>query len=157
MKHLGFQPVFDKDCKILILGSFPSVKSREVGFYYGNKLNRFWKMLEDVFEEKIGQTKEEKIAFLKKHHIALWDVVQTSDIEGSADISLEKSNIETANFSFLLPPNTKVEKILCNGKTAYTLFQKICKTNIPVLCMTSTSSANPRFDFEQWKSALISK
>ena len=126
-------------------------------FIYGHKLNRFWTMLEKIFNEKIGQTKEEKIVFLKKHHIALWDVVQKSDLEGSADLALEKSHIETANFSFLLPPNTKVEKILCNGKTAYNLFQKICQTDLPILCMPSTSSANPRFDFEQWKNALTSK
>lgn len=151
----GFDPVFDENSKVLILGSFPSVKSRAVGFYYGNKQNRFWKTLEKVFDEKISDNIQEKIKFLKKHNIALWDVVQESDLKGSADVTLEKSNKKTADFSFLLPPNTKIEKILCNGKTAYNLFLSLCKTEIPTIYLSSTSPANPRYDFEKWKAELL--
>ncbi|MGN1201563.1 MAG: DNA-deoxyinosine glycosylase [Candidatus Caccovivens sp.] len=152
--HTGFPPIYDEESRILILGSFPSVKSREAGFYYGNPQNRFWKMLENVFDEKISNDIKEKVQFLKKHKIALWDVVQESDLKGSADITLKKSHNKTADFAFLLPPNTKVEKILCNGKTAYNIFTQICQTDIPVTCLPSTSPANPRYNFSDWQNAL---
>lgn len=153
-KNKGFEPVYDKNSKILILGSFPSVKSRAVGFYYENKQNRFWKMLEQIFGEKISDSIDDKKAFLKRHNIALWDVIQESDLKGSADVDLEKSNITTADFSFLFPPNTKIEKVLCNGKTAYNLFLKLYPTDIPVTYLSSTSPANPRYNFEEWKNQL---
>ncbi len=152
----GFEPVYDKNSEILILGSFPSVKSREAGFYYGNKRNRFWTMLSQVFEEKIEDSIESKIAFLKNHKIALWDVVSQSDLNGSADKALEESNKKIANFSFLFPPHTRVRKILCNGKTAYNLFQEVNQTTLDCFCMPSTSPANPRYDFKIWEKALKS-
>ena len=150
----GFEPVYDKDSEILILGSFPSVKSREQGFYYGHKQNRFWKMLSQVFNEEIKDDIPSKISFLHKHHIALYDVIIESDLKGSSDYALEKSNIKTGAFAPLLPPNTKVEKILCNGKTAYHLFTENYKTDIPIFCMPSTSSANPRYNIEDWRNAI---
>lgn len=150
----GFDPVFDKNSKVLILGSFPSVKSREYGFYYGNKQNRFWKMLEYVFNEKIEDDINFKKQFLLTHKIALFDVVEKSDLKGSADVSLEKSNHELADFSFLFPPNTKIEKVICNGKTAYNLFIKNYNCPVAVIYLSSTSSANPKFSFEEWKSVL---
>ncbi len=202
----GFEPVFDENSKILILGSFPSVKSRENGFYYGNPQNRFWKMLSQIFSKNFENNVESKKAFLKKHKIALYDVVLQSDLNGSTDLSLEKSNRDIADISALLPPCTKVEKILCNGKTAFKLltqnnpsiifenektflianlkdksiFKKVeekskkfnlencqketnCSKNaqkpvknvkIPIFCLPSTSSANPRFDISVWKNAL---
>lgn len=150
----GFEPVFNKNSRVLILGSFPSVKSRENGFYYGNKQNRFWRMLGKIFNEEIKDDINFKTTFLLIHNIALFDVVTESDLSGSADVSLEKSNHKVADFEFLLPPHTKIEKILCNGKTAYNLFLEKCKTSLPVICMSSTSSANPRFDIEDWKSEL---
>lgn len=153
-KFKGFEPVYDKNSKVLILGSFPSVKSRAVGFYYGNKQNRFWNMLSKVLNENIPDDIEEKKKILKKHHIALWDVIQESDLKGSSDLELSKSNMTTKDFSFLLPPNTQIEKILCNGKTAYNLFTAFCKTDITTICMPSTSSANPRYSFETWQNQL---
>ncbi len=153
----GFEPVFDKDSEILILGSFPSVKSRQTGFYYGNKQNRFWKMLGKIFNEEIEDNTEFKKLFLLKHKIALFDVVAESDLAGSADSSLEKSEFKICNMKFLFPPNTNIKKILCNGKTAYNLFYNSNQTNLPILAMPSTSSANPRFDFEIWKNEIISK
>ncbi len=150
----GFEPVFDKHSKVLILGSFPSVKSRQTGFYYGNKQNRFWKMLESIFNEKIEDNISAKKQFLLLHNIALFDVVSESDLSGSADLSLEKSNHKIPNFDFLLPPNTDVKIILCNGKTSYNLLLQNYKTELPVICMPSTSSANPRFNIEIWQNKL---
>ncbi len=172
----GFKPVYDENSRVLILGSFPSVKSRKVGFYYGNKQNRFWRMLEGVFNEKIEQEnlktqsknqtltqtsadaqaddRQSKINFLLKHNIALFDVVCESDLVGSADSTLAVSNNKLSDISFLLPPNTKVEKIICNGKTAYNFLMKNYKFDVVIVCLSSTSSANPRYNFLQWKEAL---
>lgn len=150
----GFEPVYNKNSRILILGSFPSVKSREYGFYYGNKQNRFWKMLSQIFNENISDDIEDKKHFLLKHNIALYDVVLESDLKGSADVILEKSKNKIADMSFLLPPNTKVEKILCNGKTAYNLLVENLKTNIPIVYLPSTSPANPRFNITVWQKEL---
>ena len=150
----GFEPVYDKNSKILILGSFPSVKSRLNGFYYGNKQNRFWKMLSQVFNESVSDNIEKKKEFVLKHNIALYDVVLESDLQGSSDIELEKSNKKICDLSFLLPPFTKVKKIICNGKTAYKLLVDQFQTDIPILCLSSTSPANPRYNFNEWKEAL---
>lgn len=150
----GFEAVFNNKSEILILGSFPSVKSRANGFYYGNKQNRFWKMLEFVFNENIEDDIDFKKHFLLSHHIALFDVVEESDLKGSADISLEKSNHKLADFSFLLPPNTGVKKVICNGKTAFNLFTENYNCPVPVIYLSSTSSANPRFSYEEWNKEL---
>lgn len=147
----GFEPVFDKNSRILILGSFPSVKSRKQGFYYGNKQNRFWRMLETIFKEKIGDDILSKKEFLFKHGIALFDVVEKSNLEGSADDTLEKSNFKIADFDLIFKSAKNLEKVLCNGKTAYNLFTKNYALNLQVICMPSTSSANPRFDIKQWE------
>lgn len=152
--EIGFAPVYNPQSKILILGSFPSVKSRAVGFYYGNKQNRFWRMLSATFEAPIGEQIEEKIAFLHQHHIALWDVVECSDLVGSDDKNLDLSNHTICDISFLLPPSTNVNCILCNGKTAYHLLTENFETSIPILCMPSTSPANPRYRIEPWKEAI---
>lgn len=173
--HHGFAPVFDENSEILILGSFPSVKSRQNGFYYGNKQNRFWKMLEEVYGEKIEDEIEAKKSFVLKHKIALYDVVEESNLSGSADATLEKSTYTPSDISFLLPPHTKVGKILCNGKTAYGILTKNLKKDIschsdkkliknqerqseicgiPIFCMMSTSPANPRFSVQEWKEIL---
>lgn len=111
-------------------------------------------MLKTIFCEEFDDSKTSKIRFLKKHKIALFDVVTSSDLSGSADSDLAKSNIRTANFDFLLPPHTKLEKIICNGKTAYNLFKKFAITTVPVICLPSTSSANPRFDLRLWQKEL---
>lgn len=99
----GFEPIYDSQSKVLILGSFPSVKSREVGFYYGNKQNRFWKMLSKVFDEDIGDSTKDKINFLLKHNISMWDVVESSDLVGSMDNSLLKSHNKICDINRLLP------------------------------------------------------
>ncbi len=89
-RKIGFAPIFDENSRVLILGSFPSVKSREIDFYYGNKQNRFWKMLCGFFQEEIPSTQEEKIEFLLRRNVALWDMVMSCEIEGSSDASIKK-------------------------------------------------------------------
>ncbi len=149
---LGFPPVFNKDSKVLILGSFPSVKSREISFYYGNKQNRFWKMLCGFFACEIPNTVEEKKAFLLEKGVALWDVVTACEIEGSSDASVK--NPELANLNEIFQ-TANIQKILLNGTLAYDLFiTKYADINVPYEKMLSTSSANPRYNQESWHKAL---
>ena len=145
---------YSEDSRVLILGSFPSVKSRAAGFYYGNKQNRFWKTLEKIFSSKPLETIDEKIAFLLNHNIALYDVVSSSDLKTSSDSELVTSNKTLGDILPLLPPYTKVEKILCNGKTSYEILTKTLSTNIPIIYLPSTSPANPRFTFDAWQQEL---
>lgn len=151
-RKIGFAPVFDKDSRVLILGSFPSVKSREVDFYYGHKQNRFWKMLCGYFNEGIPATKEEKIAFLKRNKIALWDMAVSCEIKGSSDASVK--NAVTADLQEILP-YAKIEKILLNGTLSYDLFMKsYADLDVSFEKMPSTSPANPRYDEKVWRRAL---
>lgn len=151
-KKIGFAPVYNENSKVLILGSFPSVKSREISFYYGHKQNRFWKMLCGYFQEEIPLSIEGKKDFLYRNKIALWDIAVACEIEGSADSTLK--NAEIADLSEMLT-GAKIEKILLNGSLAYQLFlQKYDTIEIPYAKMPSTSPANPRYKEETWKKAL---
>lgn len=149
-QHLshGFEPVFDSESQILILGSFPSVKSREDGFYYGHKMNRFWKVLAAVFGEKVPETIEEKKAFLLKNHIAVWDVIESCDIKGSSDSSIK--NVVPADIDGLLD-KTNIVKIFANGQTAYKLYKKYVykKTNKDIEVLPSTSPANAAWSLDR--------
>ena len=102
---MGFPPVFNEESKVLILGSFPSVKSREISFYYGHKQNRFWKMLCGYFQENIPETIEGKKTFLLQRNIALWDIATACQIQGSSDASIKNAKIAD------LQPIFKVAKI----------------------------------------------
>ena len=150
-KKTGFAPVCDKNSRVLILGSFPSVKSREIEFYYGNKQNRFWKMLCGYFGEEIPFSVQDKKKFLVRNKIALWDMVTSCEIDGSADASVK--NAEIADVDGLVK-NTKIERILLNGTLAYKLFVANYKGNLPYAKMPSTSPANPRYQQEIWWNAL---
>lgn len=151
-KKIGFAPVFDENSRVLILGSFPSVKSRQIDFYYGNKQNRFWKMLCGYFGEEIPPTTEEKKAFLYRRQIALWDMVVACEIEGSSDASVK--NAEIADLSQVLE-RANIRKILLNGTLAYNLFtEKYAALPVPYEKMPSTSPANPRYDENKWRKAL---
>ncbi len=154
MNKIAFQPYYNKNSRILILGSFPSVKSREEGFYYGNKKNRFWKTLAQTFNDPLPITIDEKKKLLNKYKIALYDVVESSSLKGSSDLELQKDYTLVSNLDKLLPPYTKVEKILCNGKLAYNLTIENFDFNIPVKYMQSTSPVNPRYRFEDWQKEL---
>ena len=144
----NIEPYYNYDSKILILGSFPSVKSREVGFYYGHPQNRFWKVLAAVYEDSIPSTIEKKKKFLKVHKIALWDVIGSCEITGSSDSSIK--NIEVNPVGEIIP-NTEIKKIIANGKTAEKLYKKYLndKINLPFESLPSTSPANASYSLEK--------
>lgn len=144
-----FEPVIDKESKVLILGSFPSVKSREINFYYGNKQNKFWKVLEEYFDEKIPENTDEKRAFLLAHHIALWDIVGSSQIIGSSDNELIKKINSVNDIPKLLQDFPTIQTVICNGKASYNLTKKYFP-NIATAYLPSTSPANVSFKKETW-------
>lgn len=147
----GFAPVFDGDSRVLILGSFPSVKSRQAEFYYGNKQNRFWKMLSEAFFESEPLTVEDKIQLCLKHNVALWDIVSSCNIIGSMDVDIK--DYELVDLQQVLSSG-KIEKILCNGATSYKLTKIAYNGNLPVFKLPSTSPANVRFDKDVWLAHL---
>lgn len=148
----GFTPVYGKESRVLILGSFPSVKSRETGFYYGNPHNRFWRTVCGYFGENVPASVAEKREFLLRRRIALWDVITSCEIVGSSDASIKNERV--ADVKKLLT-ETKISAVLCNGSKAYSLFAERFPEYIPIaLRLSSTSPANPRFSAEEWKGAL---
>ncbi len=151
-QKMGFPPIYNADSRILILGSFPSVKSREIAFYYGNKQNRFWRTVCGFFGEEIPETTQGKEAFLIRRNIALWDMVIACEVDGSADSSIK--NVKISDLSPIFH-TAKIEKILLNGTLAFDLFvSQYCDCGIPYVKMPSTSPANPRFQEEQWRKEL---
>lgn len=147
-------PVFDEDSKILILGSFPSVKSREVNFFYGHKRNRFWKLMEKIYDVKPLESIEEKKSFLHEKHIALWDVIHSCKIEGSSDASI--SDVVPNDLNVILNCS-KVERIYVNGKTAEKMYVRYIEDQIQreYIVLPSTSPANAAYSLEKlyevWK------
>lgn len=142
-----FGAFFDENSQILILGSFPSVKSREQGFYYGHPQNRFWRVLTKIWGESTPQTIEEKKTFLLKNKIALWDVIERCEIKGSADASIK--NAEPTDLSLVLD-NSQVAKIFLNGRTAAKLYEKFHKRETrAVFTLPSTSPANATYSLER--------
>lgn len=141
-------PVFDKNCQILILGSFPSVKSREGQFFYHHKQNRFWKVLSAIFDDTLPETIKEKKSFLLTHHIAVWDVIASCDIEGSSDSSIK--NAVPNDFSKILKA-APIHQIYTNGGTAYKLYHKYCEkeTGLTAIKLPSTSPANASFSLDR--------
>jgi len=150
-KYKGFEPLYDDNSKILILGSFPSVKSRAEGFYYGNKQNRFWKMLSTAFCAPLPQTIDEKKALCLSSDIALWDIVDSCEIKGSMDADIVNFDLVDLD-AFLRGKN--IAKILCNGAKSYELTLSAYKGSVPVHKMPSTSPANVRFDQSVWLTQL---
>lgn len=148
----GFAPCADTESRLLILGSFPSVKSRAEGFYYGNPHNRFWRTVCAFFGEIVPADVAGKKDFLARRHIALWDVVLSCEIQGSADASIREE--EVADVAGLIE-GSKIRAVFCNGKLAYRLLtERAAPLAVPVLCLPSTSPANPRFDAAVWQDAL---
>lgn len=145
-----FGPYINKDSKVLILGSIPSVKSREYGFYYMHKQNRFWKVMSDLFKEDFPITIEDKKMFLKKHKIALWDVIDTCDINGSSDSSIKNPKVN--NIKKLID-GSNVKYIFVTGKKALELYNKYCYKNtlIKAIYLPSTSGANCGVSYERLK------
>lgn len=142
-------PVFDSHSTILILGSFPSVKSREIGFFYGHPQNRFWKVLAAVFEEQtVPKDTDEKRDFLLRNGVALWDVICYCDITGSSDSSIR--NVVPNDLTPILE-QADIRQIYVNGKKAMSLYQRYLEpeTDRKAICLPSTSPANASWNLER--------
>ncbi len=147
IKH-PIAPVFDANSKVLILGSFPSVKSREQGFFYGHKQNRFWQVLAKVFNKIVPETIAEKREFLSSIGVAVWDVISECEITGSADGSIK--NVKPNDLSVILN-EAKIEKIFVNGKTAAKYYEKYIYDDIKIKAdiLPSTSPANAAWSLDR--------
>ncbi len=147
-----FPPVFDESSEILVLGSFPSVKSREQGFYYGHPRNRFWKVLAAVFGAEEPQGIDAKTAFLLKHKIALWDVVASCEITGSSDASIKNA---VGNDLDVILSAAPIRKMFANGKTAEALYRRLLLPRFgrEIMVLPSTSPANAACSVETLISA----
>ena len=153
----GFGPVYNEDSTILILGSFPSVKSREQGFFYGHPRNRFWKVLAAVLQEKEPETIEEKKDMLLRRGIAVYDVIEQCSIKGSSDSSIR--DVVPADLKEIVK-HSKIQKVYTNGKTAGKLYRKYQdkELQLPMEELPSTSPANAAFSLEKligiWSSVI---
>ncbi len=149
-----FPPLYNENSKVLILGSFPSVKSREQMFFYGHPQNRFWKVMSAVFKSVEPISKEEKTQFLLSHGIALWDVIASCEITGSSDSSIKDV---VANDISVILKSADIRTIYVNGKTAEKYFNKYTKKVIgrDATCLPSTSPANAVWSLdkliEKWR------
>ncbi len=147
-------PLFDENSKILILGSFPSVKSREDMFFYAHRQNRFWKVIAGVLGAEVPETVEQKRKLLLENNIALWDVIASCDITGSSDSSIK--NVVPNDLSLILD-NADIKQIFVNGKTAEKYYNKYIKNSIKrnAFTLASTSPANAAWSvdrlIEEWR------
>lgn len=149
-----FGPIYNKQSNILILGSFPSVKSRENDFYYMHPQNRFWKLLELIYKDDFTTTDiEKKKKLLHKHHIALYDVIESCTIQGSSDSSIK--DVQVADIKMIMK-NTSINFIYLNGRKAENIFlEYFDDLNEYARYLPSTSPANARYSIEdlleEWK------
>lgn len=143
-----FQPVYDKQSRILMLGTMPSPKSRETGFYYGHPRNRFWKVVSDVCGEELPVTIEDKIAFSHRNHIAVWDVLAGCEIRGADDSSIRNP---VANDMGIILKCADIRAIFATGTKAAQLYRRYCYpgTGIEIICLPSTSPANCTVSYEK--------
>ncbi len=141
-------PVYDERSKILILGSFPSVASRAEMFFYGHPQNRFWQVVARVFEDTTPRTVEEKRAFLLRHRIAVWDVLASCEIVGSADSTIRSA---TANDLSGILASAPITRIFVNGKTAEKYYKRYLEEKLgrTATCLPSTSPANAAFSLDK--------
>ena len=148
----NFAPVFDSHSRILMLGTMPSPKSRENGFYYGHPRNRFWKVISDLCGEPLPVTREDKTALLLSHRIAVWDVLAGCDIRGADDSSVRNPK---ANDMGIILSCADICAVFATGTKAYQLYQKHCfpKTGVEAALLPSTSPANCRTSYEELKKA----
>lgn len=153
-----FPPLYDESSTILILGSLPSVKSREQLFFYGHPQNRFWKVMAALTDENVPMTIDEKKELLHKHHIALWDTIYSCDIVGSSDSSIK--NVVPTDIEPIIN-NSKITKIFCNGNTSGKYYKKYQQNNIGIeaVVLPSTSPANAAFSLEKllevWQKLIV--
>lgn len=151
------EPLYDENSKILILGSFPSVKTREYGFFYGHKQNRFWKIMENLFDASLTRDIEERRDFLLSHNIAVFDSIYACDIIGSSDASIK--NVVPSDLKEVVE-GSKISKVFCNGGTSFKYYKKYHRDilGIDAIQLPSTSPANARYSLEdlieEWKIIL---
>lgn len=154
MERHNISPIFDENSKILILGSFPSVKSREGKFFYNHPQNRFWKVISKICKYSEPKTVQDKITMLLENNIAVWDVIQSCDIIGSSDSSIK--NVIPNDISKILDV-ANIRNIYTNGTTAHKMYKKYLMgvTNFQDILLPSTSPANAKYRLddliEQWK------
>jgi hypoxanthine-DNA glycosylase len=141
-------PFYDRDSRVLILGSFPSVKSREAGFFYGHPQNRFWKVIAGVFGQEVPRTIEEKKDFLRRNHIAMWDTIQSCVITGSSDSSI--TDVVPNDLRKILQ-TAEIRQIFCNGAASHRLYEKHIYpvTQREAVKLPSTSPANAAWSAER--------
>ncbi len=150
-------PIYDEKSQILILGSFPSVKSREEGFFYGHPQNRFWRVMAKICDEPVPESIEDKTRLLLNNHIALWDVIHSCEITGSADSTIK--NV-VPNDIGIITEKAMIKRIFVNGRKAESLYKRYIekKIGIKAVCLPSTSPANASWSegrlYEYWKSKI---
>ena len=150
-------PVFDGTSKILILGSFPSVRSREEGFYYGHPRNRFWRVLAAVLEEKVPKTVDETQAMLLRNGVALWDAAASCEIEGSLDSAMRSA---VPNDIAPILRASRIKTVVTNGKKAHEIYEKgiYPRCGIRDVTLPSTSAANAAYSTDElirvWRGAI---
>ncbi|MCR5453265.1 MAG: DNA-deoxyinosine glycosylase [Lachnospiraceae bacterium] len=145
-------PFYDDNSNILILGSFPSVKSRETQFFYGHPQNKFWRVVGDLFGEKMPESIPEKREFLQRNRIALWDVIHSCDIDGSADSTIK--NVTPNDLRVILDA-APVKRIFVNGRTSEKYYKKYIEKDIDIkaVYLPSTSPANAAWTLEKLETA----
>ena len=143
-----FPPLFDSESRTLILGSFPSVKSREAMFFYGHPQNRFWRLIALLCHEDTPQTIEEKSSLILRHHLALWDSIRSCTITGSSDSSVRDV---VPNDLRVIFDNSKTERVFCNGALSHKMYMKYIypQTGIAAVKLPSTSPANAAYSLER--------
>jgi hypoxanthine-DNA glycosylase len=144
----SFGPLYDPESRVLILGSFPSVKSREAGFFYGHPQNRFWKVIAALTKRELPSSIPEKKALLHESHIALWDTIFECDIKGSSDSSIR--NVSPTDLGQILQA-AEIRQIFCNGQTSGKLFQRYQEKSLgrSARILPSTSPANAAYSCEK--------
>ena len=147
IKH-PFGPLYSRESRVLILGSFPSVKSREQNFFYGHPQNRFWKVISNIFDKPVPVTIEEKRDLIIKSGLALWDSIASCEIVGSSDSSIRNAK---ANDLRVILDSASIERIYCNGKKSYELYVKYIEPEIGIkaICLPSTSPANAQWTLDK--------
>ncbi len=140
-------PVFCRDARVLVLGTMPSPASREVGFYYGHPANRFWRVLSAVYGEEVGASPEAKAAFLRRHAIALWDVLASCTIRGASDATIRDPR---PNDIAALLRGSEIRAVFTTGKKAHELYTRLCERacGIAAVCLPSPSPANCAVSFD---------
>ena len=152
-----FPPLYNKDSRVLILGSFPSVRSREAMFFYGHPQNRFWKVIAALFDEPVPRSIPEKKALILGHGLALWDSIASCEIKGSSDASI--TDAVPTDLSEILE-NSAVQRIFCNGTRSFEMYRKyqLPRTGIEAVKLPSTSPANAACSLEKlieaWKEIM---